>query len=38
MSEPANTGFDSAYRRNLIDALLGTGTLSAAALDLLDVD
>jgi hypothetical protein len=34
--EPGRTGFDSAYRRNLIDALLGTGTLGAADLSLLD--
>jgi hypothetical protein len=34
--EPGRTGFDSAYRRNLIDALLGTGTLGADDLSLLD--
>jgi hypothetical protein len=34
--EPGRTGFDSACRRNLIDALLGTGTLGAADLPLLD--
>ena len=33
--EPGRTGFDSAYRRNLIDVLLGTGTLGAGDLRLL---
>jgi hypothetical protein len=33
--EPGQTGFDSAYRRNLIDALLGSGTLGAADVRLL---
>ena len=36
--EPGRTGFDSAYRRNLIEVLLVTGTLGAADLDLLDPD
>ena len=36
--EPGHTGFDSAYRRNLIDALLGTGTLTTADLRMLDPD
>ena len=36
--EPGRTGFDSAYRRNLIDALLGTGTLGAADLRLLGLE
>jgi hypothetical protein len=34
--EPGRTGFDSAYRRNLIEVLLVSGTLGAADLDLLD--
>ena len=38
MPEPGRTGFDSAYRRNLIEVLLVTGTLGAADLDLLDPD
>jgi hypothetical protein len=33
--EPGCTGFDSAYRRNLIDVLVGSGTLGAADLHLL---
>ena len=36
--EPGRTGFDSAYRRNLIEVLLVSGTLGAADLDLLDPD
>ena len=36
--EPGRTGFDSAYRRNLIDALLCTGTLGAGDLRLLGLD
>ena len=36
--EPGRTGFDSAYRRNLIDALVGTGTLGAGDLRLLGSD
>lgn len=35
--EPGRTGFDSAYRRNLIDILLASGTLGAADLRLLDL-
>ena len=35
--EPGRTGFDSAYRRNLIDILLVSGTLGAADLRLLGV-
>ena len=33
--EPGCTGFDNAYRRNLIDVLVGSGTLGATDLDLL---
>ena len=36
--EPGRTGFDSAYRRNLIEVLLVSGTLGAADLDRLDPD
>lgn len=36
--EPGRTGFDSAYRRNLIEVLLASGTLGAADLRLLDAD
>ena len=36
--EPGQTGFDSAYRRNLLDALLGSGTLGSADLRLLGLD
>jgi len=34
--EPGNTGFDSAYRRHLIDVLVDTGTLGAADLRLIE--
>ena len=34
--EPGSTGFDNAYRRNLIDVLIGSGTLSGADLRLLE--
>ena len=33
--EPGSTGYDSAYRRNLIDALVDSGTLDAPDLRLL---
>jgi hypothetical protein len=36
--EPGRTGFDSAYRRNLIDVLLVSGTLGAADLRQLGLD
>jgi FHA domain len=36
--EPGRTGFDSAYRRNLIEVLLVSGTLGAADLRLLGLD
>ena len=36
--EPGRTGFDSAYRRNLIEILLVSGTIGAADLRLLGVD
>jgi FHA domain len=35
---PGQTGFDSAYRRNLIDVLVGSGTLGAADVRLLGLD
>ena len=36
--EPGSTGYDSAYRRNLIDALVDSGTLGAPDLRLLGLD
>jgi hypothetical protein len=36
--EPGATGFDSSYRRNLIEALVDSGTLGAADLRLLGID
>ena len=36
--EPGRPGFDSSFRRNLIEALLGTGTLTPEDLRLLDPD
>lgn len=33
--EPGHTGFDSAYRRNLIDVLVGSGTVAAVDLRLI---
>jgi hypothetical protein len=36
--EPGSTGYDSAYRRNLIDALIDSGTLGAPDLRLLGLD
>lgn len=36
--EPGSTGYDSAYRRNLVDVLVDSGTLGVADLQLLGVD
>ena len=36
--EPGSTGYDSAYRRNLIDELIRSGTLGAPDLRLLGLD
>ena len=36
--EPGSTGYDSAYRRNLVDVLLDSGTLGAPDLRLLGFD
>ena len=36
--EPGSTGYDSAYRRNLIDELVRSGTLGAPDLRLLGLD
>ena len=36
--EPGSTGYDSAYRRNLIDELVHSGTLGAPDLRLLGLD
>jgi hypothetical protein len=36
--EPGSTGYDSAYRRNLIDALVDSGTLGGPDLRLLGLD
>jgi len=36
--EPGSTGYDSAYRRNLVDELVRSGTLGPPDLRLLGLD